>query len=87
MRLIETNGGEWDAVCGLDYYWDFYDLFATRERPGVISNHAISWKPDSRYPYFLDAQNQQRVYRNEPVPVYSCWNGLVVMNAAPFTRV
>lgn len=37
-----------------------------------------------RWPYFRSRASRDALKRHDPVPVASCWNGIMVMNAAPF---
>lgn len=36
------------------------------------------------WPYFYSGESRDAVVRGQPVPVTSCWNGMVVFDAAPF---
>jgi len=38
------------------------------------------------WPYFLAEESRNAVISNSPVPVKSCWNGLVVFQAYPFYK-
>ncbi|KAI9321862.1 cryptococcal mannosyltransferase 1-domain-containing protein [Dichotomocladium elegans] len=79
IRLIQTNNGIYDAACGLDFFGEFYDTFATREVDG-------GWVGSGNYPYFTDPESRRLLIRGEPVPVYSCWNGAAVLPAKPFAE-
>ncbi|KAI8341803.1 cryptococcal mannosyltransferase 1-domain-containing protein [Chlamydoabsidia padenii] len=76
VGLIESND-DYDAVCSMDFYGQYYDEFATREIDG-------GWLGSGNYPYFKDRTSRQLLVRQELVPVYSCWGGMVAYNAAPF---
>jgi hypothetical protein len=39
------------------------------------------------WPYFRSRASRQAMLKNQPVPVSSCWNGMVLMDAAPFYNV
>lgn len=56
----------------------FYDLWVGRD-----SNGAMFTKEE---PYGTDPYTLERLPWGLPFPVKCCWNGLVVLNAAPFTR-
>ncbi|CAJ0842225.1 596_t:CDS:2, partial [Entrophospora sp. SA101] len=96
LTLLETNNYNYDAVCAMDYYWTFHNTFATRELPLRFSyssepsslnvSDSYPWPPTSYYPYFYNPTVQQQIYNGEPVQVFSCWNGVVVMNAEPFVK-
>ena len=77
VKLLNTNGGDFDAACGLDFFGRFYDVFATREIDG-------RWVGSGDYPYFADKTSQTLLRHGQPVPVYSCWNGMAVFAAQPF---
>jgi len=77
MELLYTRNLDYHAVCALDYYYQFYDFFATRDQNG----HPLG---SGYFPYFEDPESQNLLWNNLPIPVYSCWNGLIIMDAAPF---
>jgi hypothetical protein len=78
LELLRTNNGDFDMSCALDFYYEFYDRWVTRDRYGRLLS------PD--YPYFFDGASQQLVRGGEPVPVYSCWNGIVVFKGDIVTK-
>eukprot|EP01116_Phalansterium_solitarium_P003446 TRINITY_DN14273_c0_g1_i1.p1 TRINITY_DN14273_c0_g1~~TRINITY_DN14273_c0_g1_i1.p1 ORF type:complete len:379 (-),score=85.36 TRINITY_DN14273_c0_g1_i1:101-1177(-) len=78
-RLLWTNDGQYDMACGLDFYGNFYDRWVTRDRFGRLP-------ASDQHPYFADSLSVRAVHYRLPVPVYSCWNGMVVMSARPFIR-
>ncbi|CAG8628674.1 7735_t:CDS:2 [Rhizophagus irregularis] len=84
LTLLRTNGYSYDAACAMDFYWTFYDTFATRELPSP--NISYPWPPTPYYPFFYDTTAQQQIYNGESVQVFSCWNGVVIMNAEPFVK-
>jgi len=58
--------------------WHYYDVWVGRDIGGqMISSHN---------PYIRHEGSRNRFRQGWPIPVHSCWNGLAVMNAAPFTR-
>nr|OQO32281.1 hypothetical protein B0A51_00340 [Rachicladosporium sp. CCFEE 5018] len=77
--LLNTNGGQYAAACALDFAKPpaFYDTFALRDSEG---HEAMM----SRWPYFRGRESRQAMKKNQPIPVKSCWNGAVLMDAAPF---
>lgn len=79
IELLNTNEGNYDAACGLDFFGEFYDIFATREVDG-------GWVGSGNYPYFADKTSRELLQANKPVPVYSCWNGMVVFRTDPFVE-
>lgn len=78
-RLLGTREGEYAAACALDFKHPpyFYDTFATRDMRG--------YEPImDTWPYFRSAASRQAIKHGEAVPVASCWNGMVMFDAAPF---
>lgn len=77
--LLATRDGEFAAACSLDFakLGQFYDTFALRDANGQN-------KLMKRWPYFRSATSRQKLMRGEVVPVKSCWNGIVAMDAMPF---
>ncbi|PKY46466.1 hypothetical protein RhiirA4_461329 [Rhizophagus irregularis] len=70
LTLLGTNGYSYDAACAMDFYWTFYDTFATRELPFFSSsspNISFPWPPTSYYPYFYSTTAQQQIYNGESV--------------------
>ena len=78
-RLLDTRHGDYAAACSLDSKHPpyVYDTFALRDADG----HA---PVVDRWPYFRSRASRDAVARGRPVPVTSCWNGMVAMDAAPF---
>ncbi|KAL0094563.1 glycosyltransferase family 69 protein [Phycomyces blakesleeanus] len=77
IELLETYDGEYDAMCAMDFFGEFYDTFATREADG-------GWVGSGNYPYFSHKPSRKLLYEEKPIPVYSCWNGMIALNAKPF---
>lgn len=80
--LIGTRAGDYAAACSLDFSKPplYYDTFALRDISGAKAVTQI-------WPYFLAAESRNAIMSNSPVPVKSCWNGLVVFQADPFYEV
>ena len=79
---MNTNGGNYAAACALDFAKPprYYDTFALRDSDGE--------EPVMQtWPYFRSRASRQAVIHNRPVPVSSCWNGMVLMNATPFYHI
>jgi len=79
LTLLGTNDGHYAATCSLDFSRPprFYDTFALRDSEG---HEAIM----STWPYFRSQLSRAAVKRGDPVPVSSCWNGMVFMKSEPF---
>ncbi|KAI9813941.1 MAG: hypothetical protein M1832_006026 [Thelocarpon impressellum] len=78
-RLLHTRGGEFAAACSLDFSVPpaYYDTFAVRDSDG---DKTLT----QTFPYFSSAVSRKAMLAGEPVPVQSCWNGIVVFDASPF---
>ncbi|KAI7160947.1 hypothetical protein KC349_g3148 [Hortaea werneckii] len=81
-RLLATRNGDYAAACALDFKHppSFYDFFATRDADGFEPLMA-------RWPYFRSPASREALTRGLPVPVTSCWNGIVAFDAEPFYDV
>ncbi|KAF2128532.1 glycosyltransferase family 69 protein [Dothidotthia symphoricarpi CBS 119687] len=79
VTLLSTNGGEYATACSLDFSRPplYYDTFALRDISGA-KTITQTW------PYFSNSVSRRAIVSNEVVPVQSCWNGLVAMDARPF---
>ncbi|EXJ93027.1 hypothetical protein A1O3_01583 [Capronia epimyces CBS 606.96] len=79
LALLATNGGNYAAACSLDFARppQYYDTFALRDLEG----HETIMQT---WPYFRSWRSRSAIKQNKPVPVTSCWNGMVSMDAGPF---
>ncbi|KAI0816064.1 cryptococcal mannosyltransferase 1-domain-containing protein [Trametes gibbosa] len=76
LELLDTRGGDYDFACGLDFgHFGAYDMWVLRDRVGRLT--AGIW------PFFFDAASSDAMRKEEPVPVYTCWNGIVAFRADP----
>ena len=76
IELLETREGDYDFACGMDFgHFGAYDMWVLRDRLGHLT--AGIW------PYFFDAASSEAMKNEEPVPVFSCWNGIVAFRADP----
>ncbi|KAL8934206.1 MAG: hypothetical protein Q9216_006023 [Gyalolechia sp. 2 TL-2023] len=77
--LLSTRNGDYAAACSLDFSRPphYYDSFALRDSNG---DEAVT----STYPYFRSSSSRNALISGQPVPVQSCWNGIVAFDAAPF---
>ncbi|RMZ90526.1 hypothetical protein DV736_g2252, partial [Chaetothyriales sp. CBS 134916] len=78
--LLSTNDGHYAAACSLDFSKKapaFYDTFALRDSEG---HEAVM----ATWPYFRSSASRNALKARRPVPVRSCWNGMVAMDAKPF---
>ncbi|EMR80875.1 putative polysaccharide export protein [Botrytis cinerea BcDW1] len=79
ITLLATNNNFYAAACALDFSYpsQYYDTFALRDSSGR-KTASLSW------PYFYASQSLNALRRNDPVPVKSCWNGMVVFDGEPW---
>ncbi|KAL2164904.1 hypothetical protein VTH06DRAFT_200 [Thermothelomyces fergusii] len=82
LNLLKTNNGRYAAACSLDFSKPpyFYDTFALRDARG----HQYATQT---WPYFRASQSRKAMMNAEPVPVSSCWNGIVAMPASAFAGI
>ncbi|KAL2193643.1 glycosyltransferase family 69 protein [Corynascus similis CBS 632.67] len=82
LNLLKTNNGRYAAACSLDFSKPpkFYDTFALRDAQG--HEHA-----SQTWPYFRASRSRKAMINAQPVPVSSCWNGIVAMPASTFTGI
>ncbi|KAF2861512.1 glycosyltransferase family 69 protein [Piedraia hortae CBS 480.64] len=78
-RLLATNDGVYAAACALDFKRppSFYDTFALRDWEGYAPISDV-------WPYFRSKTSRKPMIKGQPVPVSSCWNGMVMLDAKPF---
>lgn len=77
--LLHTANGQFDQVCGLDYFWlGFYDTWVLRDTQGNTVRPL--------FPYFRTKEDRDDVQAQRPFPVNACWNGLTVFDARWFTN-
>ncbi|KZF20907.1 glycosyltransferase family 69 protein [Xylona heveae TC161] len=79
MALLATNDGQYAAACSLDFAKPptYYDTFALRDSQG----HETVMQT---WPYFRSRASRTAIKYGQLVPVSSCWNGIVAMDARPF---
>ena len=79
LTLAQTRDGAYAAACSMDFkvYPLYYDTFALRDDRG---DKTISYY----WPWFRSPSARAAAVRGEPIRVMSCWNGMVLFDAAPF---
>jgi hypothetical protein len=77
--LLNTNEGDYAAACSLDFSHPplYYDTFVLRDSFSDPHLHPT-------WPFFRSRESRHAVKRHQPVPVASCWNGIVSMPADLF---
>lgn len=80
VELLQTNDGNYDMACGLDMgHFGAYDMWVLRDRQAKLAS-AI-------WPYFFDEADYRVMQTESPVPVFTCWNGIVVFTADPLLPI
>ena len=74
IKLLSTNNEDYDAVCAMDFYRNFYDTWASLDLNGNSFRHY--------YPHFINAEAQDQVMNLKPVRIFSCWGGVYIYSAA-----
>jgi hypothetical protein len=80
LSLLGTREGRYSAACALDFHYaneGYYDTFALRDSEGRKSVQRT-------FPYFRSGDSRAAMLKGMPGRAKSCWNGMVVMDAAPF---
>ncbi|QKX55062.1 uncharacterized protein TRUGW13939_02154 [Talaromyces rugulosus] len=79
FNLLDTNDGSYAAACSLDFSKPprYYDTFALRDSSGY--EHVMQ-----TWPYFRSSKSRNALLKMNPIPVTSCWNGIVAMDSLPF---
>lgn len=79
VTLLNTRRGAYAAACSMDFKNPpfYYDTFALRDDHG---DKAASF----RWPWFVSATSRSKALASDPIPVKSCWNGMVAFDARPF---
>ena len=75
INLISTNNEDYDAVCALDFYLDFYDRWVSIDLDG---NSLLK-----HFPFIVNKEAQDLILSHKPFRVFSCWNGVIVFTASP----
>ena len=79
VDLLDTRAGDFTAACAvaMDTPSRIRDGDALRDEMGLPP-------ASSRWPWFFSPASRAAVQSAQPVPVESCWGGLVALDAAPF---
>lgn len=64
LKLIHARNGDFDVVCPLDFYGEFYDILVTRD----IEGYWLSGK----YPFTRHYSSQKALKNGDLFQVYSC---------------
>ena len=57
---------------------EFYDIWVARDSDGNMFQ--------KKAPYVTDPYSLDRIAKGLPFPVKCCWNGMVILSAAPFLQ-
>ncbi|CAM1506814.1 Fc.00g064550.m01.CDS01 [Cosmosporella sp. VM-42] len=75
MTLIDTHDGDFAAACSMPR--SHTNTLTLRDDEGK--------KPaSSSWPWFRSLRSRTAAQERSPIPVFSCWEGLVIFDAAPF---
>lgn len=79
LALLDTREGDYAAACSVDIasYGRLHDTSALRDVHGRTPASSL-------WPWFLSSDSRSATVAGAPAPVYSCWDGLVALAAAPF---
>jgi hypothetical protein len=83
LTLLATNQGSYSAACALDHHYPanfgtYYDTFVLRD-----TNGQNTLAP--QFPYFRPgSESLKSMLRGTATKVSACWNGMLLMDAAPF---
>ncbi|KAJ9602658.1 hypothetical protein H2200_012852 [Cladophialophora chaetospira] len=79
LTLLATNQGSFSAACAMDFHLPpaYYDTFALRDTEGLGTIQTT-------FPYFRSIESREAMLKGMPTKVSSCWNGMIVMDSAPF---
>ena len=82
LELLGTREGEYAAACSMDFSKPpvYYDTFALRDSDG---HEAVS----TTFPFFRSQPSRDAMVQGQPVPVRSCWNGMIAFDAEPFVSM
>ncbi|KAH7104950.1 cryptococcal mannosyltransferase 1-domain-containing protein [Auriculariales sp. MPI-PUGE-AT-0066] len=77
VELLNTRNGDYDVVCGMDFaQWGLYDNWVVRDAYGQFVS--------SLWPHLIEKTGWVAMERDEPAPVFACWNGIFLTRASPF---
>ena len=79
LTLLATRNGHYSVACGLDFIHPprYYDTFVLRDMEGRST-------ATDTFPYFRGGESRRAMMEGEATRVQSCWNGMLVMDAAAF---
>ena len=74
ITLLSTNNEDYDVVCAMDFYFNFYDSWVSIDIDGdnILDN----------FPYFKNKEGQDQFINKKPIRIFSCWNGIISFNAS-----
>jgi Cryptococcal mannosyltransferase 1. len=64
LTLLNTNNGNFDIACGLDFYYQFYDVLVTRDLEGFWFS--------GFYPYVKHKESLKLLKENQAFKVLAC---------------
>ncbi|KAH7884203.1 glycosyltransferase family 69 protein [Phlebopus sp. FC_14] len=80
VELLNTAEGQYDIACGMDFaHLGSYDMWVLRDKQGKLTSGI--------WPYFFDETDYRAMLTESPVPVFTCWNGIIVVQADPLIPI
>ena len=78
IKLLSTNKEDYDVVCAMDFYFNFYDSWVSIDLDGenILGS----------FPYFKNKEGQEQYINQKPIRIFSCWNGIIAFNASAFAN-
>jgi hypothetical protein len=85
VDLMETQNGDFDLACGLDFYYNFYDIWVTR---GIDGKYFSAFPP-----FAMDFKSALGILKSvspivgsatDGVAVKCCWNGVAAIRGSKF---
>ena len=78
IKLLSTNKEDYDVVCAMDFYFNFYDSWVSIDLDGenILGS----------FPYFKNKEGQEQYINQKPIRIFSCWNGIIAFNASSFAN-
>ena len=74
VKLLATNQEDYDVVCAMDYYFNFYDDWVSIDLDGE--------RLLKDFPYFINKEGQDQYINKKPIRIFSCWNGIISFNGS-----
>lgn len=79
LTLLATNQGSYASACAMDFHYPpaYYDTFVLRDSLGDSTVMKT-------FPFFRSQESREAILQGRPTKVQSCWNGMIILDTAPF---